>query len=85
MSAKRKVAEPCLKCGGYHFGTPPSECPFISGACVICGIQTIMACSDCAIASGGKSSVHVCGKTACRDEHEKIHVNIIASPEPEEE
>lgn len=58
----------CPKCGGTHFGS--NECPYKISPCVICGIDTIMACSDCAIDSGGKKSVHVCNLTACMDAHE---------------
>src|ERR1700688_795371 len=58
----------CSICGGMHFGS--NECPFIESPCVVCGDMTIMACSDCAIESGGKQSVHVCKKTECRHEHE---------------
>jgi hypothetical protein len=60
----------CPKCGGVHFGS--YECPFISLPCVICGDETVLACSDCAIESGGKISVHVCNKSTCRDQHEAL-------------
>lgn len=39
--------------------------------CVVCGDLTVMACSDCAIDSGGKTSVHVCTKSACMTWHER--------------
>lgn len=58
----------CPTCGGTHFGS--HKCPFIEAPCVVCGEMTIMACSDCAIDSGGKERVHVCGKSTCRDAHE---------------
>lgn len=58
----------CPKCGGDHWGQ--HECPFIKAPCCVCKEPTILACSDCAIDSGGKTSVHVCSKAACRDEHE---------------
>ena len=58
----------CPKCGGNHFGT--FECPYILSPCVICGVDTILACSDCAIGSS-KPSVHVCNKSGCRDRHER--------------
>lgn len=58
----------CPKCGGTHFGS--YECPYISAPCIVCGDSTILACSDCAIDSGGKKSVHVCKKSECRDAHE---------------
>lgn len=60
----------CPNCGGTHI--PFGECPFIKSPCVVCGDETIFACSDCGINSGGKESVHVCGKSACRDQHEEI-------------
>jgi hypothetical protein len=60
----------CPNCGGDHWGH--SECPFISAPCVICGEATIFACSDCAIDSDGKKSVHVCGKRECREQHDKV-------------
>lgn len=56
----------CPNCGGTHFGS--FKCPFTKSPCVICGEDTIMACSDCAIETG--KSVHVCTKPGCRDEHE---------------
>jgi hypothetical protein len=58
----------CPKCGGDHWGQ--HECPFILASCVVCGDQTIFACSDCAIEAGGAASVHVCKKMECRDIHE---------------
>lgn len=57
--------------GGIHFGS--HRRPFIEAPCVVCGAPTVLACSDCAIDSGGTNSVHVCNKSACRDEHEKLH------------
>ena len=60
--------EKCPNCGGTHFGS--TRCPFISAPCVVCGTETVMACSDCAIDSAGTVSVHVCNKTECRDAHE---------------
>lgn len=69
----------CPDCGGMHFGS--LKCPFIKAACVICGDQTILACSDCAIDSGGKASVHVCQKSECRDRHEMTHAkNVVGGP-----
>lgn len=59
----------CPKCGGIHYGS--HECPYTSAPCVVCGEQTVMACSDCAIDSGGKVSVHVCARSECRDTHER--------------
>ena len=59
----------CQNCGGTHYGS--LECPFKKAPCVICGSDTILACSDCAINSGGKTSVHVCEKAECRDAHEQ--------------
>ncbi|MDB5612092.1 MAG: hypothetical protein JWP25_8992 [Bradyrhizobium sp.] len=61
--------ENCPNCGGTHFGCT-YECPFTKAPCCVCGDPTILACSDCAIDSGGQTSVHVCSKGACRDEHE---------------
>jgi hypothetical protein len=52
-----------------HFGS--SKCPFIEAPCSICGDLTVLACSDCAIESGGRETVHVCNKSECRDEHER--------------
>ena len=40
--------------------------------CTVCGERTDWACSDCAIDSGGRKTVYVCNKTACRDAHEAI-------------
>lgn len=59
----------CPQCGGTHYGS--HSCPFIDAPCVVCGDATVMACSDCAIDSGGKQSVHVCGKRECRERHER--------------
>jgi hypothetical protein len=61
----------CPVCGGDHFGSV--ACPYIPAPCVVCGEQTVMACSDCAIESGGRRSVHVCAKRECRDHHEAAH------------
>ena len=63
--------KPCGNCGGRHFGSPKDYCPYIKAACVVCGEDTIYACSDCAI--DGKGSVHVCVKVACQRKHEEIH------------
>ena len=41
-----------------------------AGNCIVCGELTVWACSDCAIDTGG--TIHVCNKTKCRDEHEKV-------------
>jgi hypothetical protein len=65
------MIETCANCGGTHIGSV--KCPYTKAACVICGTPTILACSDCAIDSGGRNSVHVCSNSACRDQHEKIH------------
>jgi hypothetical protein len=58
----------CPTCGGDHYGS--NKCPFIEAPCVVCGKPTILACSDCAIESGGKDAVHVCSDEECRGEHE---------------
>lgn len=58
----------CPNCGGMHFGH--TKCPYIPAPCVICGSVTVLACADCGIESGGRSSVHVCEKRGCRDAHE---------------
>lgn len=58
--------ENCPTCGGTHIGQ--NKCPFIVAPCVVCGNDTILACSDCAIETG--NSVHVCKSTECRDKHE---------------
>lgn len=60
----------CPKCGGTHFGS--HKCPFIEEPCAVCGDLTVLACSDCAINSGGRTSVHVCAKPECRDKHEAL-------------
>lgn len=62
----------CPNCGGDHWGT--NKCPFTKAPCIVCGVQTIYACSDCAIDSGGKSAVHVCGQKECQDAHEVSHL-----------
>jgi len=49
------------------------ECPYTKGVCIICGDDTIWACSDCAVDTG--KSVHVCKKTDCRDTHESSEVH----------
>lgn len=70
--------ENCPNCGGTHFGD--YECPFIKAPCVICGDETILACSDCAINSGGEQSVHVCKRSECRDAHERaVHRSVEAA------
>lgn len=75
------ILENCPKCGGTHIGS--YECPFVSKPCVVCGVDTIFACSDCAINSGGRNSVHVCNKTECRDVHEAlIHPDPPTTQEP---
>ena len=58
----------CPNCGGTHYGS--LRCPYIKAPCVVCGDETIDACSDCAINSGGRESVHVCGKRECRLQHD---------------
>jgi hypothetical protein len=70
MAADPNAAS-CPNCGGTHFGS--YECPFTSSPCVICGQPTVYACSDCAIESGGQASVHVCNRTPCLDEHERLN------------
>ena len=59
----------CPNCGGTHYCS--YTCPFIKAPCIVCGAETIFACSDCAIDAGGKESVHVCEKSECRDAHER--------------
>lgn len=77
-----KTALNCPHCGGTHIGT--SKCPFISAPCVVCSDATILACSDCAINSGGKNSVHVCAKKECRDRHEAdFHSTTPSLTDPE--
>ncbi len=61
----------CPICGGTHYGS--HKCPYTLAPCCVCGDDTIWACSDCGINSAGKQSVHVCGKSECRDTHEQIH------------
>jgi len=38
--------------------------------CHVCGVQTLMACSDCRM--NFKAVVYVCIKPACRDAHERM-------------
>lgn len=65
---------PCPNCGGQHFGmTNAAPCPFIAAPCVECGAPTVLACSDCAIESGGRDRVHVCDRRECRYQHEAAH------------
>lgn len=59
----------CKNCGGTHHGS--HECPYIKKPCVVCGADTVLACSDCAMDFGSKDAVHVCEKVECRDAHEK--------------
>ncbi len=62
-----------------HFGS--HKCPFIEEPCSVCGEPTVLACSDCAIETGGKNPVHVCYRVVCRDEHERRnpqHPKILA-------
>lgn len=61
--------ENCPICGGTHYGS--IKCPYRAAPCVVCGDQTIYACSDCAIDTG--KPVHVCERPECRDTHEKNH------------
>ncbi len=63
----------CENCEGFHFGSPKGYCPYIKRRCVVCGEETIYACSDCAIDSGGKVSVHVCEREACQRDHNQLH------------
>lgn len=77
MASERKPKyqepKPCANCGGQHFGSPKGYCPYINAPCVVCGDQTIYACSDCAIDSGGERSVHVCERAECQRTHEVKH------------
>jgi hypothetical protein len=61
----------CPQCGGTHFGS--NKCPYTLAPCVVCGAQTIYACSDCAIDSGGERRVHICERGECQLAHEKLH------------
>ncbi len=73
----------CSDCGGIHYGSV--KCPYTALPCAVCGIATIYACSDCAIDSGGATSVHVCEKSECRDAHERNMHNATTPkgmPEP---
>ena len=59
----------CPNCGGIHYGS--LKCPFRPAEpCTICGVKTILCCSDCAIDTA--RSVHVCEDTKCRDAHEAV-------------
>lgn len=68
----------CPNCGGDHWGS--FKCPFNVVPCVVCGTDTIFACSDCAIDSGGKASVHVCERVECQRAHETIHAKRQGPP-----
>jgi ribosomal protein L32 len=68
---KYPIAKSCPTCGGTHIGH--RDCPFTSAPCVVCEEPTVMACSDCAIDSGGRKSVHVCARSSCRLVHERQH------------
>lgn len=46
---------------------------FVLSPYTVCGEETTLACSDCAIDSGGVNRVHVCSKPECRDRHEAEH------------
>lgn len=70
----------CPNCGGTHYGS--HKCPYTKAPCVVCGDDTIDACADCAISSGGKESVHVCEKSECRDAHEREHAALNPAPLP---
>ena len=61
----------CVRCGGTHYGS--YECPYIEKSCDVCGENTVLACSDCAIDSHGTCSVHICNNSECRDKHEATH------------
>jgi hypothetical protein len=61
----------CPNCGGLHYGSPVGYCPYTKAPCVVCGDPTICACSDCQIDL--QTTIHVCGKWNCQDEHEKKH------------
>lgn len=82
MRRKQEFVEtvPCANCGGIHYGSPSNHCPYTKAPCVVCKTMTIWACSDCAIDSGGKESVHVCEKVECQRKHEKKHARGAASP-----
>ncbi len=67
------IVQNCPACGGMHIGSRDCPLVFVLEPCVVCGDQTILACSDCAINSAGKMSVHVCKKPQCRDAHELSH------------
>lgn len=68
------IIKDCPNCGGTHYGS--ITCPYLSDPCVVCGRETILACSDCAIDSGGKASIHVCSFNTCRTQHEAMHEAI---------
>lgn len=70
----------CPNCGGTHYGS--LKCPYTKEPCVICGDMTVLACSDCAIDSGGKEAVHVCEKRECRDKHEAEKHSSVTTPSP---
>jgi len=78
---KRKESSPqptCSNCGGLHFGSPVGYCPFTKAPCVICGEQTIYACSDCRIDT--QKTIHICEKSSCKDAHEN-RVHAPAAPD----
>jgi hypothetical protein len=41
------------------------------GPCSVCGRDTVMCCSDCAIERG--ATVYVCPRFDCMDKHEKAN------------
>lgn len=62
----------CEVCGGTHYGGP--TCPYqLPAPCIVCGVMTVFACSDCAIDSGGQCRIHVCAEESCRRTHEAFH------------
>ena len=60
---------PCENCGGIHLGS--ARCPYLerTGPCDVCAVDTVYACSDCAIDFKGRV-VRVCTNPDCRDAHE---------------
>lgn len=73
------IIENCPACGGTHVGS--TKCPYRLAPCVVCGLPTILACSDCAIDTA--ESVHVCGMSSCRDQHEAA-VHAVTSTDSRE-
>src|SRR5271157_1585780 len=63
--SKEKIKKPW-----EHFGIKGIKVEPTKGNCVVCDNITEWACSDCRIDT--QTTVWVCNRTKCRDEHEKV-------------